>query len=113
MGTRPDRGGNGGDGGGRARKVEDEPEGGPQHEAEQEYVELEDDEFSDPAAPNTFPSGETVRADRRDALTAGHADRMPTPDEEEAAPTDVDPSVSDAYRDQIRRGAEVEGEGRI
>jgi len=38
---------------------------------------------------------------------------MPTPEEEEAAPTEVDPAVAEAYEDAIERGAAVKGEGQI
>jgi len=58
-------------------------------------------------------SDETREADRRDAQVEGHADRMPTPEEEAAAPTSVDADVSQAYEEAIERGANTQGEGRI
>ena len=56
---------------------------------------------------------ETVRADEADAAASHDADRPPTPDEEAAAPTEVDPEVAAAYEDALERGAAVEGEGQI
>jgi hypothetical protein len=61
----------------------------------------------------TSVSDETRAADRRDARATGHADRMPTPDEEAAAPTSVDPSVAEDYEAALERGANTKGEGRI
>ena len=56
---------------------------------------------------------ETVQADEADAGAAHGADRLPTPEEEAAAPTEVDPQVAEAYEDAMERGAAVEGEGKI
>ncbi len=56
---------------------------------------------------------ETVRSDEADANAAHEADRPPTPEEEAAAPTEVDPHVADAYREANERGAAVKGEGQI
>jgi hypothetical protein len=58
-------------------------------------------------------SDETREADRRDAQVKGQADRMPTPEEEAAAPGSVDPDVAEAYEEAIERGAKTKGEGRI
>lgn len=58
-------------------------------------------------------SDETVQADEADATATHDADRPPTPEEEAAAPTQVDPHVAEAYEDAIERGAAVEGEGQI
>jgi hypothetical protein len=55
----------------------------------------------------------TVEADRQDATTQGHADRPPTPEEEAAAPTSLDPEAAKAYKEAIERGANVPGEGQI
>jgi hypothetical protein len=85
----------------------------PRTQAEEEYVDRQDDEWADPAEPNTFPSGGTVEADRADARSDHDADRPPTPDEEEAAPEAVDPAVAEAYEDAMERGAKVKGEGAI
>ena len=82
-------------------------------QAEQEYVEKNDEEWRDADEPNTFPSGDTLTADRADAAAAHDSDRPPTPDEERAAPTEVDRDVSTAYEEAIERGANVEGEGDI
>jgi hypothetical protein len=58
----------------------------------------------------------TRTQDQRDARAPHRADRMPTPDEEEAADesaTDVDPSVGAHYQEMAERGANSRGEGRI
>jgi hypothetical protein len=83
-------------------------------EPEQEYRELQDSEYRDPEEPNTFPDGDTVQADRRDAVAGHEADRMPTPDEERLADEQpLDPDVAEAYEEALERGASVEGEGQI
>lgn len=83
-------------------------------EAEQEYRELQDSEYRDPDAPNTFPDGDTVQADRRDAAAGHEPDRMPTPDEERLADEHpLDPDVAEAYEEALERGANVKGEGEI
>ena len=57
---------------------------------------------------------ETRGAEANDARAPHHADRPPTPDEEEAAAGhEVDPSVRAHYEEMIKTGAEEEGEGRI
>ena len=56
---------------------------------------------------------ETVRSDEADANAAHDADRPPTPEEEAAAPTQVDPQVAEAYEAAMDRGAAVKGEGQI
>jgi hypothetical protein len=61
----------------------------------------------------TKVSEETRAADRRDAEVTGQADRMPTPEEEAAAPTSVDPKVAEDYEAALERGANTQGEGRI
>jgi hypothetical protein len=59
-------------------------------------------------------SDATRAADRRDAETKGHADRMPTPDEEARADQlSPDPEASASAREQYERGAKNKGEGRI
>jgi hypothetical protein len=58
----------------------------------------------------------TRSQDQRDAEAPHEADRMPTPDEEEAAEksaADVDPSVGAHYQEMAERGANTSGEGRI
>lgn len=68
----------------------------------------------DRLAPPTTPDAETIKEDR-EALDAEHdADRMPTPEEEEAAERagPVDPEVAEAYEEALERGAAQEGEGR-
>lgn len=66
-----------------------------------------------PATAETPVTDATVGVDHADAVAAHDADRLPTPDEEAAAPTEVDPAVAEAYEDALERGAAVEGEGRI
>jgi hypothetical protein len=58
-------------------------------------------------------SDATREADRRDAQVTGHADRQPTPEEDAAAPTEVDPEVAESYEEALERGANTKGEGRI
>jgi hypothetical protein len=83
-------------------------------EAEQEYRELQDSEYRDPDAHNTFPDGDTVKSDRRDAAAGHEPDRMPTPEEERIADgLELDPAVAEAYEEANERGAAVQGEGQI
>lgn len=64
--------------------------------------------------PETNPSNDpTTDAADRDAQAPHEADRAPTPDEERAAPTEVDPAVAEEYREATERGAKVQGEGQI
>ena len=82
--------------------------------AEQEYRELQDSEYRDPSAPNTFPDGGTVDADREDAAAPHDPDRPPTPDEERIADEqELDPEVARSYEEAMERGAHVRGEGEI
>lgn len=67
--------------------------------------------MSDPT--DQEPTDATVQADEADAIAAHDADRPPTPEEEAAAPTEVDPAVAEAYEDAMERGAAVKGEGQI
>lgn len=87
--------------------------GDPAKQAEEAYVEQQDTEWADPDEPNTVPSGDTVDADRADAKSQHDADRMPTPEEEAAAPAEADPKAAAAYEEAIERGADVKGEGEI
>jgi hypothetical protein len=87
--------------------------GDPANQAEEAYVDQQDTEWADADEPNTVPSGDTVDADRTDAESQHHADRMPTPEEEAAAPTAADPKTATAYEEAIERGADVKGEGEI
>ena len=89
------------------------PERDPEHVPDHAYVELHDTHWSATALPQPFPSGDTLVADQADAVAPHAADRPPTPDEEAAAPTEVDPSVAATYKEAIERGAAVEGEGQI
>lgn len=85
-----------------------------ENRADAEYAERNDEEWQDPAEPNTFPSGETAKADRRDARAEHDPDREPTPDEErDVEGRRVDPDVREAYEDAMERGANVKGEGQI
>ncbi len=59
-------------------------------------------------------SDATKEADRRDAQTAAHADRMPTPEEErEAEKNRLDADEAATIEEQYKRGANAKGEGRI
>ena len=89
------------------------PDDDPVHQAEAEYVEEQDTEWADGELPNTFPSGDTVQADRRDAVAAHEPDRAPTDDEAADAKTEVDPKVAAAYREATQRGVDQEGEGKL
>lgn len=86
---------------------------GPAAEAEDEYIELNDGEWTDERLPNTFPTGPTIDADRRDAVAAHEADAI-DPVAAEAAPTGpVDDAVREAEAASTARGAHVRGEGQI
>jgi hypothetical protein len=62
----------------------------------------------------TKPSNETRAAERADAETEAGPDRMPTPEEEQAADTlEVDPEAAEHYQEMAERGAAQKGEGRI
>lgn len=59
---------------------------------------------------------ETQSADQGNAQAPHEPDRMPTDDEVEAAEragTEVPETVSDAYEQAAKTGAEVQGEGQI
>ena len=58
-------------------------------------------------------SPETIAADEEEAQAPHTADREPTPEEEAAAPTSVDPGVAEAYDEANKTGAHVKGEGEI
>ena len=59
-------------------------------------------------------SDATHEADRRDSEVKGHADRMPTPEEEAAAERQkLDPEAAKHYKEMAERGANQKGEGRI
>ena len=81
--------------------------------AEDAYVELQGEEWQDSSEPNTFPSGETLEADRRDATAAHEPDPVEPGSEDLDAPDRVDPSVAEAERASLERGANLEGEGEI
>ena len=89
------------------------PDDDPAHQPEAEYVEQQATEWADGSLPNTFPSGDTVRADRRDAVATHDPDRMPTAEEEAEAKPEVDPEIAAAYRAATQRGVDQEGEGRL
>lgn len=59
-------------------------------------------------------SDATKNADRADAQAAHQPDRMPTPDEEQAAEQlHGDPQAQANYKEAAERGANSKGEGRI
>ncbi len=68
----------------------------------------------DDAKP-TRPSNTTRDAEEADAQVHASPDKMPTPDEEEAAeraPAES-PEVAENYEEAIERGARQKGEGRL
>ena len=68
----------------------------------------------DRVAPPTTPDRATIAEDRK-ALADDHgADRMPTPEEEQAAEQLGGPSeqVEEAYEGALERGAKQQGEGK-
>jgi hypothetical protein len=69
--------------------------------------------MNEPQSRESRVSDETRAADRSDAQAKGHADRMPTADEEAAAPESVDRDVAENYEEAMERGANTKGEGRI
>lgn len=59
-------------------------------------------------------SDATKAADRADAGTPAHADRMPTSEEETAAEKNtLDPDAAASVKAATERGAKARGEGRI
>ena len=59
-------------------------------------------------------SDATKAADRTDAETTAHADRMPTSEEETAAEKHtLDPDAAASVKAATERGANARGEGRI
>jgi hypothetical protein len=63
---------------------------------------------------HTIPDHDTEGAEQDEAHADHVADRPPTADEEEAAErTAPDPAVAEHYREAIRTGAEIEGEGEV
>jgi hypothetical protein len=62
----------------------------------------------------TRPSERTRDAERSDARTTAHADRLPTDEEAELAEREeLDPRVADNYEEMLERGAHQKGEGRV
>ncbi|MHB1988741.1 MAG: hypothetical protein ACYCSF_12295 [Acidimicrobiales bacterium] len=60
----------------------------------------------------TPPDAATAEAEDKDERAAHVADRAPTPEEERVAESsDLDPEVAEHYREAIKTGAEVKGEG--
>ena len=81
--------------------------------AEGEFAEMQDTEWKDPSLPNTFPSGSTVDADRRDADAQHVPDDVDPSVDLDAVPESVSESVAAAERASLERGANVKGEGEI
>lgn len=69
--------------------------------------------MSEQDTPDADVAEATTQADEADAVAGHDADRPPTPEEEAAAPTEVDPAVAEAYEDALERGAAVKGEGAV
>jgi ribosome-binding protein aMBF1 (putative translation factor) len=69
---------------------------------------------SDDAKP-TRPSSTTRETEAADAQVHAAPDKMPSPEDEEAAERapDESPEVAENYREAIERGARQEGEGRL
>jgi hypothetical protein len=67
------------------------------------------------ADPDDLISDDTRAEEERDAAASHDAGDMPTPEEEAAAKKNVpvDDKVKDAYKEQMQRGANVQGEGEI
>jgi hypothetical protein len=61
----------------------------------------------------TTPDRTTQEAEEKEATAAHRADRMPTPEEEKAAPTAPSPGVAAEAEEMARRGADVDGEGQL
>ena len=61
----------------------------------------------------TVPSGATRAAEREEAGVAAGADRPPTEDEANAAPTEVTDEQRAHEEEMLERGANQQGEGRI
>jgi hypothetical protein len=62
----------------------------------------------------TRPNRETRAAERDEAQTTAHADREPTPEEEERAEElTLDPEVVEHEQEMAERGVNQKGEGRI
>jgi hypothetical protein len=61
------------------------------------------------------PDDQTEEAERAEMTAPHQPDRMPTPEEEEAAPSeeDLDPKVTEHSREMDELGANVKGEGEI
>ncbi len=69
----------------------------------------------DRLAPPTTPDKNAIREDRRDVHAAHDADRMPTPEEEQAAERGaghLDEDAKESYEEMLERGAAQEGEGK-
>lgn len=61
----------------------------------------------------TTPSDATKAAEETEADTAHQADRPPTAEEEQAAPTSANSETAKDYKEMAERGANVEGEGEL
>lgn len=61
----------------------------------------------------TTPSDATQAAEETEASASHKADRPPTAEEEQAAPTEASGETSRDYKEMAERGANVEGEGEI
>ncbi len=69
----------------------------------------------DRLAPPTTPDKNAIREDRQDAHAEHDADRMPTPEEEEAAERGaghLDEDAAQTYEEMLERGAAQQGEGK-
>lgn len=63
--------------------------------------------------PHTTPSAETRREEEIEAGAAHDPGRMPTADEEKAAPGQASTETAEHYEEMRRIGAEDRGEGQL
>lgn len=61
----------------------------------------------------TTPNDATRASEDSEATAAHQADRPPTTEEEQAAPTEASGETSKDYKDMTERGANVKGEGEL
>jgi len=61
----------------------------------------------------TTPSDATRAAEEAEAATSHQADRPPTADESNSAPTQADGETVEDYKEMAEKGADVKGEGEL
>lgn len=70
-------------------------------------------EFMSNQDSGTTPSDATKAEEEVEASAPHDADRAPTQDEEQAAPTSVSPGVAEHEEEMAELGAKVKGEGEL